>query len=120
MLDFFKNNTIALVLAVIGGVSGYFQGVGAAKEDTAKKVDLVEQKNDLRNEEQDKDITELKSDFKELTKNVTQDVKKAVQTGIEQGVTEALRTSKVGDNTPALGKDDDTVGFSKLPTTTHE
>ena len=52
MLDFFKNNTIALVLAVIGGVSGYFQGVGAAKETTsnqlASRIASAETKNEVQ------------------------------------------------------------------------
>lgn len=39
MKTWLQNNAIALLIAAIGGVSGYFQGTGAAKENSAKEID---------------------------------------------------------------------------------
>ena len=69
----FKNSIIAIVIAVIGGISGYFQGTASAKEASASAVQSKLTELEIKNAVQDtevrslvKSVDEIKADVKEI------------------------------------------------------
>ena len=80
MTDIIKQYALPLLLSAIAGISGYFQGAGAAKQATAtaienrivavEKVDIVQDERDINLKE---DILEIKGDVKEILKTLRPD-----------------------------------------------
>lgn len=80
MTDILKQYALPIVLSLIAGVSGYFQGTGAAKEAAASKIENrvteVEKVNAVQDEKivtSKGDIAEIKKDVKEILKTLRPD-----------------------------------------------
>jgi len=73
MIDLFKNNVIGIVIAILGGIGGYFQGTAAAKEASATsvqkdiaKIQTIDAVQDTQIGTLIKDVAEIKADVKEI------------------------------------------------------
>lgn len=80
MTDIFKQYGLPIILSLLAGVSGYFQGTGAAKQEASTKVDVriteVEKVNavqDVKIVTSREDISEIKKDVKEILKTLRPD-----------------------------------------------